>query len=73
MSTKEFKTETIDGEEVTWKKGDQVFINYKPSDGDLVLETQGELITIVNGEAYVETAYGPVVGDARTLERLDEQ
>jgi len=69
VSTTEFNV-TVDGEEVMWTKGDIVIVKYMSRDGKSMLEAYGKLITVRDGEAYVDTELGPVVGYAETLEKV---
>ena len=50
------------------KKGDRVSLNVEWPNGR-VINMIGTLVCVRDGEAYVETSQGPVVGSAESLEK----
>lgn len=52
---------------VTYRKGDEVTLDVKWP-GGRTTSVRGKLITIADGEAFVDSQFGPVAGDLATLE-----
>ena len=61
-------TKTWKHDGVTYREGDEVTLNVKWP-GGRTTNVRGKLITIADGEAFVDSQLGPVAGDLETLER----